>query len=196
MGLLTALPFGFIDASGQWVHNALSQRSTEGLTKVYWNKDLKSIRERYEEAKAMNAEEEWLKGLETEGIGNKVDVIRMESFESRWFSRGKGRPSANGTKPHAQNGHPLTVNNHGSKGNSARPHWQYPFNTTITHSHPQPQAHQYAHSMVHHPVTPHLNTHSPMVFPAPNGQLTPGGPWQAGHHTGKCPSCAHHHEYF
>ncbi|RPB24720.1 hypothetical protein L211DRAFT_848553 [Terfezia boudieri ATCC MYA-4762] len=168
IALLTALPFGFIDASGQWVPNAMVQCPGGGLTKVYWNADLKSIKERYDEAKAMNAEEEWLKGLESEGIEHKIDIIRMETFESR---RAKGKSIANFPKTLIQGA------NHAAK---TKVNWhQLQGNSSIAHS---PQAHHFSPSihpgMMQMSFPPRQHAHSsPVMFPTQQGPLTAGGSW-------------------
>ncbi|KAF8426250.1 hypothetical protein EV426DRAFT_20841 [Tirmania nivea] len=170
IALLTALPFGFIDALGQWVPNGMGQRPG-GLTKVYWNADLESIKERYEEAKAMNAEEEWLKGLESEGVENKIDIIRMESFESR---RAKGKPIANFTKT------PVQGANYAAK---AKANWhQLQGNPSVSHL---PQAPHFTPSvhpgMMQMSFSPRQHGHSaPIIFPTLQGPLTPGGSWSGG----------------
>ena len=154
--------------------NTMGQRPGVGLTKVYWNADLKSIKERYEEAKAMNAEEEWLKGLESEGIENRVDISRMETFESR---RAKGKPITNFTKTPAQGA------NHAAK---AKVNWhQLQGNSSVAHSLSLPQAHHFTpliHPvMMQMPFPPRQHGHSaPIIFPTQQGPLTPGGSWSGG----------------
>lgn len=54
-----------------------------GIHKVFWDDDIKSIRERYEEAKDMNADEEWLKGLDLEAENNRLDLARVAKWEAR-----------------------------------------------------------------------------------------------------------------
>lgn len=141
-----------------------------GLTKVYWNADLKSIKERYEEARAMNAEEEWLKGLESEGIANKIDIIRMETFESR---RAKGKQIANFPKT------PVHGANYAAK---AKANWhQLQGNPSVAHS---PQAHNFTPSIhpgmmqMSFPLRQHGHS-APITFPTQQGPLTPGS-WPGG----------------
>ena len=195
MPLITALPYGFIDASGQWFQNAQNQRPAAGLTKVYWNADIKSIRERYEDAKAMNAAEEWLKGLEGEGIENKVDVIRMESFESRWSTRVKSKSMGSSAKPPSQGGAGPGTTNSANGGNSAKNIWhqqqqqqqQHQSNLSLMHSHPSAHGNQYAlpsqagMMQLSYPHRPH---NTALVFPNAQGQLTVNGTWQAVYNQG------------
>jgi len=147
----------------------MGQNPGGGLTKVYWNADLKSIKERYEEAKAMNAEEEWLKGLESEGIEHKIDIIRMETFESR---RAKGKPIANFTKI------PVQGANHAVK---VKVNWhQLQGNSSVAHS---PQAHHHFKPSIHPAMMqvsfpPRQHGHSALVvFPTQQGPLAAGGSW-------------------
>ncbi|KAL7276372.1 hypothetical protein RUND412_000639 [Rhizina undulata] len=87
--LLSALPFGIVDVRNNWISNPPHYQPNIGLTKIFWNADIKDIIQRYEHAKEMGAEEEWLKGLESEGLAHKLDVLRIERFE-------KTRPRLNG----------------------------------------------------------------------------------------------------
>lgn len=165
----------------------MGQCSGGGLTKVYWNADLKSIKERFAEAKAMNAEEEWLKGLESEGIENKLDVIRMESFESRWLARGKGKPGANFPKSQG-----ACISNYAAKGNAMRPNWQqFQTSQSPTHLHTPLQAHQFAPQIhtgmmnLSFPPRQHvLNT--PPIFQGQPSPLIPGDSWAGGYINGGC----------
>lgn len=187
--LLTALPYGFVDASGKWVTSAMSPLP-ESLTRVFLNLDLKSITERYEEARAMNAEEEWLKGLESEGSKNKVDVIRMEGFESRWSARGKERQPYS-TKSSSQ---PPAIVNCGSKENLAKTIWrqhrQAPHH--LPHSHFQPQDHQYS-PLVNSGVVPQYTRQHGQIS-LQQGRLVSaggarGGSWSEGYVTGTFHVC-------
>ena len=62
------------------------------VSKIYWTDDISEIKARYEEARQMDAADEWLKGLEGEGHSHKSDSDRMERWEVRWFT---GLPYAN-----------------------------------------------------------------------------------------------------
>ncbi|KAF8467792.1 hypothetical protein BDZ91DRAFT_723073 [Kalaharituber pfeilii] len=190
MSLLAALPYGFIDASGQWVPNAHNQLSGAGLSKVYWNTDLESIKERYEEAKAMDAEEEWLKGLESEGHENRSDIMRMESFESRWYSRGKIKSIGNATKPSPATGYSSLITTNGFRCNSTKPNWQQ-FQSSHTilhpHAHPQPQYPPSAHNGIMHPSfssRPHQHN-LPLMLHSQQGQISPGTTWPTGYPQGQ-----------
>lgn len=79
--LLVGLPFGMVDMKNNWVPEPSSYQADIGITKIYWNKDLESIKHRYQEAKDMLASDEWLKGLESERNSYMQDIERMERFE-------------------------------------------------------------------------------------------------------------------
>ncbi|KAI5808182.1 hypothetical protein DFH27DRAFT_607891 [Peziza echinospora] len=181
--LLTALPFGYIDTTGQWVFNAHSQRQTPGLTKVYWNDDIKSIRLRYEEAKSMNADEEWLKGLESEGNENRADVIRMETYESKLLARAKGRPITSISKPLSHTGCGLSPSQHLNRGPLAKPNWNYSQqNVSLAQVHPQPSSH--CLPLQAHVVKPGMMLHPYAASPLPTAtaflpQPHAGTNWQA-----------------
>lgn len=80
--LLTPLPFGIVDLRNNWISNSTHYQPNIGLTRIFWNADIQDILERYQEAKDMKAQEEWLKGLEAEGMAHKLDIIRIERFEN------------------------------------------------------------------------------------------------------------------
>ncbi|KAI5850419.1 hypothetical protein DFP73DRAFT_472728 [Morchella snyderi] len=80
--LLTSLPFGIIDLRNNWISNSTHYQPDIGLTRIFWNADIQDILERYQEARDMKAQEEWLKGLEAEGMAHKLDIIRIERFEN------------------------------------------------------------------------------------------------------------------
>ena len=83
--LSDALPFGMVDAQDNWIPNPIDYQPNIGITKIYWNGDLVSIKERYREAKEMLAADEWLKGLESERDSQLQDVQRLERFEKTRF---------------------------------------------------------------------------------------------------------------
>lgn len=172
--LLTALPFGFVDASGKWASSAVGPRP-ESLMRVFLNLDLKSITERWEEARAMNAEEEWLKGLESEGSKNKVDVFRMESFESRWFARGREKPLLHTTN---LSGQPPAIVNYGPKDSLVKPIWkqhrQAPPNLS------QPHNNQYS-PPINSGLVPQYTCNQSHQMPAAGGR---GGSWLGSYVTG------------
>ncbi|KAI5804945.1 hypothetical protein EDC01DRAFT_641443 [Geopyxis carbonaria] len=90
--LLSALPFGVVDDSDCWVSSTPNFQPTVGAWKIYWNRDIENIVERYTEVKEMLAEEEWLKGLDSERDAHMQDIQRIEKFErlrSMWFHRGR-----------------------------------------------------------------------------------------------------------
>jgi hypothetical protein len=79
--LSDALPFGMVDVKDNWIPSPISYQPNIGITKIYWNKYLDSIRDRYQEAKEMLAADEWLKGLESERDSQMQDIERIERFE-------------------------------------------------------------------------------------------------------------------
>lgn len=181
-----------LDTSDEWVPNIHSSRPITGFTKLYWNADIESIRERYDEAKAMCAQEEWLKGLESEGQTNKVDVARMESFESRWSAQRKAKLIGSTPK--------TSVSTHiEGRGNAQRgpiPNtWAHQQNTAMqsnlpSHQHP---IHSHQHGHPSQPPTmqinyvhngPHLNGQI-MMFSGQHGQPGIGGQWQGIHSQGE-----------
>ena len=134
----------------------------------------------------MNAEEEWLKGLESEGSKNKVDVLRMEGFESRWFARSKGRPLPHPTKPSNQ---PPAIVNYGPKDKLPKLTWKQHRQTPhhLSHSHFQPQDHQCSSPVNSGVVPQHTRQHGQISLQ--QGCLVPaggvrGGSWSGGYVTG------------
>ncbi|KAA8908644.1 hypothetical protein FN846DRAFT_1020938 [Sphaerosporella brunnea] len=79
--LLNGLPFGMVDVQDNWIPDPTSYQPNIGITRIYWNKDVESIKERYQEAKEMLAADEWLKGLESERDSYLQDIERIERFE-------------------------------------------------------------------------------------------------------------------
>ncbi|KAI5846155.1 hypothetical protein BZA05DRAFT_407092 [Tricharina praecox] len=79
--LLVGLPFGMVDMKNNWVPEPSSYQADIGITKIYWNKDLESIKHRYQEVEEMLASDEWLKGLESKRNFYMQDIERMERFE-------------------------------------------------------------------------------------------------------------------
>jgi hypothetical protein len=79
--LLHGLPFGMVDVQDNWIPDPTSYQPNIGITRIFWNKDLESIKERYQEAKEMLAADEWLKGLESERDSYLQDIERIERFE-------------------------------------------------------------------------------------------------------------------
>ena len=79
--LSDALSFGMVDAQDNWIPSPIDYQPNIGMTKIYWNEDLVSVKERYREAKEMLAADEWLKGLESERDSQLQDVQRLERFE-------------------------------------------------------------------------------------------------------------------
>jgi len=80
--LLVGLAFGMVDMKYNWIPEPSSYQENIGITKIYWNKDLETIRHRYQEVKEMLASEEWLKGLESKRNSFMQDIERMEKFEA------------------------------------------------------------------------------------------------------------------
>jgi hypothetical protein len=70
-----------VDVKDNWIPSPISYQPNIGITKIYWNKDLDSMRDRYQEAKEMLAADEWLKGLESERDSQMQDIERIERFE-------------------------------------------------------------------------------------------------------------------
>jgi hypothetical protein len=70
-----------VDVQDNWIPDPSSYQPNIGITRIYWNKDLESIKERYQEAKEMLAADEWLKGLESEHNSYLQDIERIERFE-------------------------------------------------------------------------------------------------------------------
>jgi hypothetical protein len=89
--LYESLPYAIVDADGRLVSNTQKQPPL-GAVKAYWADDVKSILEQYEDAKAMNADEEWLKGLDVQCEMNRVDLARLE----------KGEPCKQASRPSNQ----------------------------------------------------------------------------------------------
>ncbi|KAK6352222.1 hypothetical protein TWF730_009052 [Orbilia blumenaviensis] len=89
--LASALPYGYVDSKFAWVPTTMP--NPQDVDKVYWGKDIKEIKSRYDEALQMDAAEEWLKGLEGEGHGHKADADRMEKWEVRVMQGSSYNPS-------------------------------------------------------------------------------------------------------
>lgn len=94
---MPALPFGIVDLRNNWISNPTHYQPNIGLTKIFWNADISDILERYREAMRSGAQEEWLNGLEAEGLSHKLDVIRIERFERlKASARGSGSDDLSG----------------------------------------------------------------------------------------------------
>lgn len=83
---MPALPFGIVDLRNNWISNPTHYQPNIGLTKIFWNADISDVLGRYQEAIDTGAQEEWLNGLEAEGLAHKLDVMRIERFERRKIS--------------------------------------------------------------------------------------------------------------
>lgn len=83
---MPALPFGIVDLRNNWISNPTHYQPNIGLTKIFWNTDISDVLRRYQEAIDIGAQEEWLNGLEAEGLAHKLDVMRIERFERRMVS--------------------------------------------------------------------------------------------------------------
>lgn len=98
--LLTPLPFGIVDLRNNWISNSTHYQPNIGLTRIFWNADIQDMLERYQEAKDMRAQEEWLKGLKAEGMAHKLDIIRIERFENMQINGSDSRSAyAGGSYP-------------------------------------------------------------------------------------------------
>lgn len=94
---MPALPFGIVDLRNNWISNPTHYQPNIGLTKIFWNADISDILERYREAMRNGAQEEWLNGLEAEGLSHKLDVMRIERFERlKVIARGTGSDDLSG----------------------------------------------------------------------------------------------------
>src|SRR4051812_32458896 len=93
--LTSALPYGLVDAKYTWIPTTMANSSAPDVLRIYWKEDISEIKERYDEAKQMDAAEEWLKGLEGEGHGHKADADRMEKWEVRVLMGNSYNPSTN-----------------------------------------------------------------------------------------------------
>jgi len=94
--LLIAIPHGYLNKDDGWISFSNSSDASPKKVKVYWREDMERIYERYEDARSMNAAEEWLKGLTSEGQRYKVDLDRME----RWYEISKTGTSISSSAQH------------------------------------------------------------------------------------------------
>lgn len=95
--LYESLPYAIVDVDGRLINSF--QKPPLGAVKAYWTNDVKFIQEQYEDAKAMNADEEWLKGLDVQCETNRVDLARLEKGEPcKQAARPANQQRANGTK--------------------------------------------------------------------------------------------------
>lgn len=75
------MPFGMVDMQDNWVPNPQGYKPNIGLAKIFWNPELEHIKIRYNEAKDMLAEDEWLKGIESERDYQTQEFDRITKFE-------------------------------------------------------------------------------------------------------------------
>lgn len=79
---MSALPFGIVDLRNNWISNPTHYQPNIGLTKVFWNADITDIVKRYDNATEIGIRKEWLKSLAAEGSAHKLDIIKIEKFET------------------------------------------------------------------------------------------------------------------
>jgi len=70
-----------VDTNESWVPNPKDYQSNIGIVRIYWNRDLNDLRTRYQEAKDMLTEGEWLEGLRLERGAQEKDIEKIEKFE-------------------------------------------------------------------------------------------------------------------
>jgi hypothetical protein len=80
--LLEALSFGMVDLRDHWIPHPKSYQPDIGMYRVFWTQDLHDIKRRYEEAKDMLIEDEWLKGMRCERDAQIHEIERIEKFET------------------------------------------------------------------------------------------------------------------
>lgn len=82
MWVFTAIPFGMIDDSEQWIPNPSAYQPNIGLTRIYWKEDIVKALDEFEQAKLHSREEFWVKDREEELEFILRGIHKLESFEA------------------------------------------------------------------------------------------------------------------